>query len=96
MTETDDAFLSTDDGGEEAVVDETASVDEEEAANPTALIPTSALGGSPKVGDTVTLKVVALHDQEAEVSIKSGKSKDKEETKTADVELDAISSSYQE
>lgn len=104
-TETDemsDAFLAPD----EEVTEETEttseteestdSVDEENEANPTALIPTSALGNKAKQGDTLTLRVVAIHDGEAEVEITSGKSKDtdKSETKTADEEIDSLAASY--
>lgn len=96
MTEetTDDAFYSTPDGGEEAVVeetDETASVDEVEAANPTALLPKTALGTNPKPGDTITVKVLKVFDDEVSVEL-SSKSKDKEETKSADMELDEMAS----
>ncbi len=47
------------------------SVDEETAENPTALLPLSALGGKAKVGDTLTLKILKLHGEEAEVEIVS-------------------------
>jgi len=96
-TETDemsDAFYSSPEGTEE-VAEETEtteetpeSVDEEEAANPTALIPTSALGKNAKIGDTVTLKIVKLYDDEAEVEITTGKTKT--EPMSADMEIDAM------
>ena len=47
------------------------SVDEQAAENPTALLPLSALGGKAKVGDILTLKIVKLHGDEAEVEIES-------------------------
>ena len=72
--------------------DKTESIDEENAENPTALIPTSALGGSAKVGDSVTLKVVALHDDEAEVEIASGKKGESKEEGSADDELESMAS----
>lgn len=100
MTETnemEDAFYSSPEGAEEVseeteTTEETPeSIDEEEAANPTALIPTSALGKSAKIGDTITLKVVKIYDDEAEVRISSGKTKTTtEETMSADDELDAM------
>lgn len=88
---TDDAFYSAPDEGSEEAVDagETASVDEVEAANPTALLPTSSLGSNPKVGDVVSLKVVKIHDEEVEVEITSGKAKS-DEPKSANTELDAM------
>lgn len=95
MTETDemsDAFYESPEGTEEVseTTEETPeSVDEEEAANPTALIPTSALGKGAKIGDTITLKVVKLYDDEAEVQISSGKTPT-QETQSADDELDAM------
>lgn len=104
MTETDemsDAFYSSPEG-EEEVSEETEtteetppeSIDEEEAANPTALLPTSALGKGAKVGDTITIKVVKIYDEEAEVQISSGKSKPTtEKTISADAELEAMAES---
>ncbi len=93
--EMEDAFYSSPAGTEE-VAEETEttketpdSIDEEEAASPTALIPTSALGKSAKVGDTITIKVVKIYDDEAEVQISSGKTPTSE-TQSADDELDAM------
>jgi len=98
-TETDemsDAFYSSPEGTEE-VAEETEtteetpeSVDEEEAANPTALLPTSALGKNAKVGDSITVKVVKIYGDEVEVSISSSE-KDSSLSKTADEELDSMS-----
>lgn len=51
------------------------SIDEEEADNPTALLPVSSLGGNVKVGDSVTVRVVKVYDDEAEVEITSGNTK---------------------
>ena len=51
------------------------SIDEEEESNPTALLPVSSLGGNVKVGDSVTVRVVKVYDDEAEVEITSGNSK---------------------
>jgi len=95
-TETDemsDAFYSSPEGTEEVEETETTeetpeSVDEEEAANPTALLPVSALGKNAKIGDTVTLKITKLYDDEAEVEISSGKTPT--EPMSADAEIDAM------
>ena len=91
-----DAFYSSPEGTEE-VAEETEtteeipeSVDEEEAANPTALLPTSALGKNAKVGDSITVKVVKIYGDEVEVSISSSE-KDSSLSKTADEELDSMS-----
>ena len=91
-----DAFYSSPEG-EEEVAEETEtteetpeSVDEEEAANPTALLPTSALGKNAKVGDSITVKVVKIYGDEVEVSISSSE-KDSSLSKTADEELDSMS-----
>lgn len=71
------AFYSP--GGQKGSSDiETRSVDEEEAANPTSLIPLSALGENVKEGDTVTVRVVKLYDDEAEVEVTSGKTEEEE------------------
>lgn len=90
--EMSDAFYSSPDEPKETETDTEKtpeSVDEENAESPTALIPTSALGGKAKPGDTVTLRIVKVHDGEAEVEITSGKTS-KPETKTADEELDMM------
>ena len=91
-----DAFYA----GPEGEVEETSetvtaeatpdSIDEEEAANPTALIPTSALGGKVKAGDTVTIRVVKIYDDEAEVEISSASEKSKPEAMSSDMELEAM------
>lgn len=65
-----DDSIYADDGVEEKP-ESNPSVDEETAEHPTALVPLSALGGGAKVGDTVTLKVVKVHGEEAEVEIAS-------------------------
>lgn len=71
------------------------SIDEMEAENPTALIPTSALGKNPKEGDTITLKVVAIHDGEAEVELSTGETKPmKREMMAPDDELDEMAKGY--
>lgn len=70
------AFYSP--GSESADID-TRTIDEEEAANPTSLIPLSALGKDVKEGDTVTVRVVKLYDDEAEVEVTSGENNHEEE-----------------
>lgn len=60
-----------------------ASVDEEAAKAPTALLPKSVFGGGEvKEGETITVKVVSVHDDEVEVakvsSAKPGMSADDE------------------
>lgn len=75
-------------------MDETApkeSVDEESAAKPTALIPTSAFGGNVTVGDTVTMKVLKLHGEEVEVELSSdGETESPAEELSANEELDTM------
>ncbi len=92
-TEMDDAFLETS-GGDEEMMEETTeetpeSIDEVEAKNPTALLPTSALGEGVREGDTVTVKVVKLHGDEVEVEISSS-SKPTKEAMSSDEELDSM------
>lgn len=98
MTETDemeDAFYSSPEG--EEVVEETEtteetpeSVDDEEAANPTALLPTSALGKGVKVGDSISIKVVKIYDDEAEVEISPSKPQPETEEMSVGNELAAL------
>ena len=67
------------------------SVDDEETENPTALLPVSSLGGNVKVGDSVTVRVVKVYDDEAEVEITSGKTeKPAKGEMSANEELDAM------
>lgn len=71
--------------GDESPADkpeENASVDEENAEEPTALLPMSALGGNAKVGDMLTLKVLKLHGDEVEVSIASSSDDEAGETES--------------
>lgn len=93
--EMDDAFYSSPEeeaSKESPDTEETPdSIDEEERENPIALIPLSALGKDVKVGDTVTIEVKKLHDDEAEVSISSAKKMPMKETMmSADDELDSM------
>lgn len=91
-TDMSDAFPATEETTEETVSEggEELSVDEEEAENPTALLPRAALGKGAKIGDTVTLKVVAIHgDDEIEVALSQGKRETKE-PKTANAEIDEM------
>lgn len=82
------------DGGESDGVDDKAepkdSVDEQEAANPTALIPASAFGGSVKAGDTGTWKAIKNHGEEVEVSISSNAEESDESNPSANDEFDAM------
>lgn len=88
----DDSLYAGDGSGKEsAAEDSPESIDEENAENPTALIPTSALGGKAKVGDSVMLKVVAIHDDEAEVEIASSKEMGMKDKPEANDELDSMS-----
>ncbi len=94
----DDAFYS--DGGSqdgndpaEEKGETTDSIDEEEAENPTALIPMSALGDNAKEGDVITMRVKKVYGDEVEVSISSSKdSKPKKESQSPDEELDSMDS----
>lgn len=89
---TDDAFYSApDEGGKEAVdADETASVDEVEAENPTALLPKTALGTNPKPGDTITVKVLKVFDDEVSVELSSKPSAKASDSKSANEEIDEM------
>ena len=77
--EMDDAFYEKPEPGAESESGPSKevpeSIDEEEESNPTALLPVSSLGGNVKVGDSVTVRVVKVYDDEAEVEITSGNSK---------------------
>ena len=67
------------------------SVDEKSAENATALIPTSALSESVKVGDTVTMKVLKLHGEEVEVELSSASdAENPAEEQSAGEELDSM------
>lgn len=95
--EMSDAFMPADDVEEEVETEtetEIETVDDENEKNPTALLPTSALGKGVKEGDSVTLTVVKLHGDEVEVSISSGKTKETKPEKSADEELDSMAASY--
>lgn len=65
------------------------SVDEEAAESPTALVPKSCLGDGVKVGDTVSMRVVADHGDECEVSMTSNETEE-EPAKSPDEELDEM------
>jgi len=67
----EDAFAAPETDAAETENETPDSIDEQEAENPTALLPLSALGKNVKAGDTVTLKVVKLYDDEAEVELSS-------------------------
>jgi hypothetical protein len=87
-----DDSLYADKGDEKESPDEGAneSVDEENAENPTALIPLSALGKGAKEGDSITLKVKKIEGEEAVVEIAAGKSE--ESDTSANDELDTMAS----
>lgn len=65
------------------------SVDEENAESPTALVPKSCLGDGVKVGDTVSMRVVADHGDECEVEMTSGETEN-EPAKSPEQELDEM------
>lgn len=74
-----DDSLYSDESSSDSKSDAESSVDEEAAENPTALLPVSSLGGA-KVGDTVTVKIVKLHGDEAEVKISSSDNESESES----------------
>ncbi len=78
-TADEDAFYSPGNGTKGDADIETRTIDEEEAANPTSLLPLSALGENVKEGDTVTVRVVKVYDDEAEVEVTSGKTSEEEQ-----------------
>jgi len=89
----DDSLYSDDSASDKTEKETPESVDEEESQNPTALIPTSALGGNAKQGDTITMRVVKVHGEEVEVEISSSSSKKtKNDSMTPSEELDEMDS----
>lgn len=91
-----DAFYSDSKTDEEGAAEEsTESVDEENAENPTALIPLSALGKGAKEGDTITLKVKKIEGDEAIVELEGGNNADTGKDTSADDELETMASTNQ-
>lgn len=92
----DDSLYSAPEGEkEEATKDEAESVDDQNEENPTALIPTSALGKSAKVGDSITMKVTKIEGEEAIVELSSGDKKTDKEMSSSD-ELDSMAETNKE
>jgi len=90
----DDSLYAGDGAEKETSAEETPeSVDEENAENPTALIPLSALGKGAKIGDTISLKVTKIEGEEAVVEIAAGESK---EDTSANDELETMASNNKE
>ena len=87
-----DDSLYSDNGTDDGKDEPNQSVDEENAENPTALIPLSALGKGAKEGDTITLKVKKIEGEEAVVEIASGKNGESKEDTSADDELETMAS----
>jgi exosome complex RNA-binding protein Csl4 len=56
------------------------SVDEQEAANPVGILPTSLLGKGVKAGDTVMVKIVKVRGDETEVEVSSADTEETTET----------------
>lgn len=87
----DDAFYSDTEETSESKSPE--SIDQEEAENPTALLPKSALGKDCKPGDKYTVKVVKVYgEDEVEVKVLPHKKTetDNTESMTASEELDSM------
>lgn len=74
------------------VTQQPRTIDEEEAENPTALLPMKALGSGVKEGDTVTVRVVKLYGDEAEVEVVQGETEMPEEGEMMEenAELDSM------
>lgn len=64
--------------------------EDSEVGGKSALLPTSLFQGEPKVGDTFTIKIEAIFDEESEVSVVSETETETEETLSSDDEIESM------
>lgn len=70
------------------------SVDEQNAENVTAILPTASLGKNVKDGDSITMTVKKVHGAETEVILSSKSKTEKTEPKSADEDIDSLAATY--